>query len=370
MANLKIENVAIKGIAACVPPKVEENAELSFYTPEEAAKTIKTIGIERRHVTERGGITVSDLCIAAARKLMDSLGWSPESVDLLTFCTQTPDYLNQPCAFIAHKELGLSEECLCVDYYHGCPGWIVGLNNTMALISSSNANPGNDEEGKTKGLRRAIFLDGDCVASKTPLTNHESKPLFGDAGTATALEYDASAAPIFFNHGTLSAGGEALIAPFGGGKNPWTIELLDKYLRALRGELNKDEETLSHMDGMDVFSFAISTVPKSMKKMASEIGFNIADVDKVILHQANKFICDTILKKLKVDKSKAPSSLLNYGNTTSASIPMSLVCDASDDYRNKSLQTLACGFGTGLSYASMLVKTDNLVVPDVVIYGE
>lgn len=361
MAYMQINNVAVRGLSACVPPTVEENATLPFYTPEEAEKTIKTVGIEHRHVGKMGEHTVSDLCSRAAAKLMDELGWEPESVDLLAFCTQTPDYLNQPCSFLVHEELGLPEECMCVDFYHGCPGWVVSLNSVMGLMSASMQNA-----SLKRGLRRAILMVGDTAGTITPISNHESKPLFGDAGTATALEFDPEAAPAFFGNGTLSADGRALISPVGGSRNPWDRESVDRYLRSHEGTLRPDEDKLSEMDGMDVFSFAISKVPKAMKKMAEEFGVDMQSVDRIVLHQANKFICDTIVKKLKVDRSKALSSLREYGNTTQASIPLSIVVEGGDAYRNGRMLTMGCGFGTGLSYATFIIQTDKIKILPVI----
>lgn len=127
MAFLKVENVAIKGIAACVPPKVEENRKLPFYASEEEAEQVmQAIGIERRHIVTPD-IAVSDLCLQAAEKLIAELGWEKDSIDLLALVTQNPDYLNHPTSFVVHEQLGLPENTMCMDFYHGCPGWVVAL---------------------------------------------------------------------------------------------------------------------------------------------------------------------------------------------------------------------------------------------------
>ena len=151
---LSIPNVAIKGISACVPPKVEENRDIPFYTPEEADKVIETTGVERRHVVSEG-ITAADLCQKAFEKLLADLGWEPESVDAICYVTQTPDYLNQPTGFVIHDRLNLSANCLVLDLFHGCPGWVVGLSSIASLLSHGT-------------IKRAILLDGDksnyCLA--------------------------------------------------------------------------------------------------------------------------------------------------------------------------------------------------------------
>ncbi len=137
MAFFQISNVAIRGMAACVPSEIEENASLAMYTPEEAAQIIESTGIERKHVAPEG-VTASDLCVAAAVRLLDELGWERESIDAIGYFTQMPDYINHPTVFVAHQALGLSEECACYDYYHGCPGWLISLSSMATLVSTGS----------------------------------------------------------------------------------------------------------------------------------------------------------------------------------------------------------------------------------------
>ena len=210
MAFLKIENVSIRGMSGCVPKNVEENKDLPFYSPEEAEHVIEEIGIVRKHIAP-AEITVADLCYGAAQKLIEELGWEKESIDLLALCTQNPDYINQPTSFLVHEKLGLPQTTMCLDFYHGCPGWVVSLSSVCSLLNTGN-------------VKRAILLDGDVVSRWIFANNREERPLFGDAGTATALEFDANAKPICFNIGTLSDEGKSLINPDGGFRNPYTME--------------------------------------------------------------------------------------------------------------------------------------------------
>lgn len=134
MPYLKVNNVAIRGISACVPPKVEENISLPIYaTKEDAEKVIATTGVERKHIVS-DGITASDLCLQAAQKLIEELDWDKDSIDALCFVTQTPDYINQPNSFTIHDRLNLKEDCMFLDLYHGCPGWVMGLQTLSALM--------------------------------------------------------------------------------------------------------------------------------------------------------------------------------------------------------------------------------------------
>lgn len=354
MAFLKIPNVAIKGMSACVPPTVEENKDIPFYTPEEAQKMIESTGVERKHIVSQSGITASDLCLKACERLIDELGWERDSIDMICNVTQTSDYTNHPNVFVLHEKLGLKEDCMSLDLYHGCPGWVVGLSSAAALLSIGS-------------MKRALLVDGDNITSMQVPLDRESRPLFGDAGTATALEFDKNAAPLFFETGTNSKDGVALIHRRGGMREPHTLESYEQWLEMLEGDLSP-EGIEDQMDGMSVFSFGISTPPKSMKKLCEFYDINIDDVDKLVLHQANLFMVRKIAKKMKIDENRVPSCLKDYGNTTSTSIPLTIVSQCSDDYSTKRQKTLACGFGTGLSWGSVYFETEKIIIPNVIIY--
>lgn len=353
MALFNIQNVAIRGISACVPPKVEENKTLSFYAPGEAEQVMEATGIERRHIATPD-IAVSDLCYKAAERLISDLGWKKDSIDLVGLATQNHDYINHPTSFVVHERLGLPENTLCLDFFHGCPAWVSAMAGIMPLLSL----------GK---LKRAIILDGDTVSKWQYPSDREARPLFGDAAIAMAIEYQEGANSIYFNFGTKSEEGIAIAQIEGGMRKPYSLESYKKRLDMLSGLIPIDQET-EHMDSMDVFSFAITKVPKAIKKLCSEFNINIEDVDKLVLHQANKLIVEAIAKRLKIPMEKTPMSLMNYGNTTSASIPLTIVSECAEDYRNCKQKTLVCGFGTGLAWGAAYFETENLIIPEVIQY--
>lgn len=353
MAFLSIPNVSIKGISSCVPPKVEENRDIPFYTPEEAEKVIATTGVERKHIADKT-ITASDLCLKAGQKLIEELGWEADSIDLICNVTQTSDYINHPNVFVLHEKLGLKNDCMSLDLFHGCPGWVVGLSTVASLMSHGT-------------IKRALLLDGDCISKIQYAYDHESRPLFGDCGTCTALEYDKEAAPLLFQTGTNSVDGKALIREIGAHRKPFTLETFAIEQDRLSGKIQVSEEE-QLMDGMSVFSFGISTPPKSIKQLCEHYNKNLEEIDKVVIHQANQFMVNKIAKKLKVDMNRVPISLREYGNTTSATIPMTIVSQCGQEYEGKKLCTIACGFGTGLSWATVYFETDKIKCPSVIIY--
>lgn len=353
MAFLTIPNVSIKGMSACVPPKVEENKDIPFYTPEEAERVIKSTGIERRHVVTNG-ITASDLCLKAGEKLIEDLKWEKDSIDAIGYVTQMPDYINHPTGFVIHEKMGLSQECLVLDIFHGCPGWVVGLSAVASMMSLGS-------------LKRVVMFDGDISTAWNYAKDRESRPLFGDCGTAVALEFDENATPLYFHIGTKSTDGWSLVRQYGGAKNPHTAESWADELKMRSGELEVGENA-SMMDGMNVFSFGISVPPKSIKSLCELSSIALEDIDKLVIHQANLMMVNKIAKKLKVDSTKVPTSLKNFGNTTSASIPLTICSECHNEYSSGKVKTIACGFGVGLSWGSVYFCTDSIVCPDVVIY--
>ena len=354
MAFITIKHVSIRGIAACVPPKVEEVKSLPFYTNEEEAEdVIATTGVERKHIVS-DGITGSDLCLKAAEKLIAELSWELDSIDAIGYVTQTPDYTSPPTVFIMHDKLNLSEDCMAIDINHGCPGWVVGLNAMASLVSHGT-------------VKRALLLDGDNITSTQYALDRESRPLFGDCGTATAIEFDEKAADMHFEIGTNSKDGRALMHEKGGWRTPYTMETYKEELDLRSGIRTMNAET-DTMDGMSVFSFGISMPPKSMKRLCKQHNIDIDDVDKLLIHQANLFMVNKIAKKMKVDSSKVPISLRQYGNTTSCTIPLTIVAQCLNDFSNKRLKSLACGFGTGLAWASVYFVTENIICPELITY--
>lgn len=353
MAFLKIQNVSVRGIAACVPPRIEDNKYIDLYSPNEASQIILSTGIERKHIAD-DGVTASDLSTKAAEKLVSELGWDKSSIDAIGFFTQTPDYINHPSVFEIHKNLGLSEACACYDFYHGCPGWVISMSAMCSMISGGS-------------YKRVLLLGGDCISKRIYKSYREERPLFGDCGTATALEFDPDSSSMFFDIGTRSNDGASLIRPIGGERNPYTAETCQREMD-LRSGIISPESLGEAMDGMSVFSFGITVPPKSIKRLSEHFDVDLNNVDKYVLHQANLFMLSKIAKKLKIDMSKVPSSLKDYGNTTSASIPLTIASQCSREYSNSKINTIACGFGTGLSWGSVYFETKKILVPEVILY--
>lgn len=347
MAFLEFKNVRIAGIAAGVPKNVVSNYSLksgedisSDYTPE---AFVETTGVKERRCSDT--LCTSDLCYAAAEKLISDLGWDKSEIEALVFVSQTADYFLPATACILQDRLGLSKECYAEDVALGCSGWVYGLSNVASLVSSG-------------AVKKALLLVGD--AKKRSKMRRD--PLFGDAGTATAVEFVEGEKGFQFHFGTDGSGFDAIIAPDGGSRNqvsPASFEL-----KEYEGKMMHRLQT--HMKGMDVFSFGITTAPKSIKKLGEHFGFDYLDYDYFVFHQANMKMNNQIVKKLKLEPGKVPSCMYEFGNTSSASIPLTIVSQIKGTFEDKLTKFICCGFGVGLSWGTVAFETKDIIVSGIV----
>lgn len=349
MAFQLIRNVSIRGISACVPAFKEDNKAISlFQNREESRKFIEATGVEFRHIVKDSGICTSDLCYSSSLKLLDELGWHTEEIDCLIFVSQTPDYILPATACILQERLKLSTDCYALDISLGCSGWIYGLSVISSLISGGI-------------MKKGLLLAGDTATMTKSPRDKSTYPLFGDAGTATAVEFDQNAGPIMFNFGTDGKGYETIIIPDGGFRNFFN-ERSFEYEEIEPGIIRNRLQSI--LNGPAVFTFGISKAPKSVNAILDHFGIKKEDIDYFIFHQANLFMNEKIRQKLKIEPEKVPYCLKEYGNTSSASIPLTIVTQNKNSYKNKKL--LACAFGVGLSWASVVFDTTDLKYPDLI----
>lgn len=274
MAFYETQHVAIRGIAACAPKQISENSVLDIWGSQGADSFILSTGVERRRVSDVKTCT-SDLCIFAAEKLLDSLKWKKEEVDCLIFVTQTPDYILPASSCIIQNKLGLSKSCFCLDISLGCSGWVYGLNTISALLSSGN-------------MKKGLLLAGDTISKTCSKEDKSTYPLFGDAGTVTALEFDEKEeSKMCFVTEVDGSGGDVIIIPDGAFRNQ-TNEA--SFIKKEKGEGIILNSLQLHLEGMDVFSFGISKAPSSVNFLMDTCNINKEEVDYFIFHQANLFM--------------------------------------------------------------------------------
>ena len=352
MSSLTIRNVKIVGMSACAPKKVEDNRSLSIFQDEtEAEKVIASTGIVRRHVVEQG-TTASDLAVVAAEKIISDLGWAKDSIDLLAYVCQSRDYVAPQTACILQDRLGLSQGCCAIDLPFGCSGFVHGMSVVCSMLSHG-------------GLKRGLLINAETNSINRSQNDRTVKPLFGDAATVTALEFDENAKPMNFVFGVDGSGYQSIWTQYGGMRYPTTVECLEEK-EVEPGVWRKGTDMV--VNGMDVFAFAIKRPPRSIKELIEVFSIDVEKIDYLLLHQANKFIDEKIRKSLKIPEEKVPYCLQEYGNVTSASIPLTLVSQCKDALSNKSNHCLACGFGIGLEWGSMEFEIDKIIVTDIILY--
>lgn len=347
MAFLAINNVKISGMAACVPSTNDSISEV--YKWNGADNFLSTTGIKarRRSMPDQ---TTSDFCYAAAERLINDLGWEKAEIDALVFVTQTPDYITPATSAILQQRLGLPSTCYTLDISLGCSGWVYALSVISSLMQNGT-------------IRKGLLLAGDTLVKVCSLEDKGTFPLFGDAGTATALEYNDNVPPINYVFNTDGEGYDAIIIHDGGYRNPITENSL-KFVE--EGDGSKRAPIHLTLDGMSVFSFGITKAPKSVRQLSEHFGIDLDSVDLFTFHQANMMMNEKIRKKLKLPEEKVPYSMDEFANTSCASIPLTLVTREAGKLRNGKLRHVACGFGVGLSWGSAYFETDRICVPDLI----
>lgn len=349
MAYLSYPAVRVVGVSACVPRQIESNWTSSLIPDTEREKLISTTGIEEKRVAPQG-VCSSDLCQAAAEKLIAELGWRKEEIEALVFVSQTPDYILPATACLLQDKMGLSKECLAFDISLGCSGWVYGMNSVASLVSNGS-------------VHKALLLCGDITTRTQSYKDKTSYPLFGDAGTCTAVVYDETSSGMKFHLASDGSGYEAIIISDGGYRNPPTEKSL-KFVDYGEGKVLTPMHV--QLDGMTVFSFAISKAPKSVKGLCERFGIELDQVDNCYFHQANMQLNETVRKKLKLPEEKVPYSMKKFANSSCATIPVTMVTERQDVLRNTCQKSIGCAFGVGLSWGSVYFETDHIVVPDLI----
>lgn len=350
MAFITFNNIGIKAISACVPSKIEKSEDLNYFMgPEEIQKVIKNIGVEERRIADKDTCT-SDLCYKAAEKLIIDNNLEKSSINALIFVSQTPDFHQPATAPILQHRLGLSSDTLSFDINLACSGYVYGLSTAFSYASQP-------------GIDKVLLLVGETMSKIVSRYDKVNTPLFGDAGTATLIEKGDYGSSVFSLHSDGS-GADVMMIPSGGYRNPSTFESLIE-----RTDENGDRRTDGQfrMDGMGVFNFGMKEEPRDIKNLLEKAEVRLEELDLLIYHQANRFMTDFFTKWLKFDKTKTPYSINKFGNTSSASIPLTIVSELWNKYPNREKVVLS-GFGAGLSWGSVLLDLSDCNISPLIEY--
>lgn len=349
MALFQLKHIKINGIAACVPKNVVRTADYTQISEQERKLFVQGTGIvERRESTN--GLCTSDMCFDAAEKLLDETKTNKEDIDIVIFVSQSPDYFLPCTSILLQERLGLKKSTMAFDITLGCSGYIYGLATLGNYLQLPH-------------FKKALLLCGDTSTFSTQPKDKSTYPLFGDAGTATLLERKEDASPWFFNLQSDGGGAESIIIRGGGARNRFKEGMLD--VKEIEPGIARAYCDLE-LNGIEVFNFALREVKPNVVDLLQNAQTEIESIDYLVMHQANKLMNESVRKKLKFPVEKTPYSIDKYGNTSSASIPLTIVSELPEVLSKESKRLLLSGFGVGYSWGSVLMETQAMVIPKVI----
>lgn len=350
MANLVFDGIGIRAMSAAVPEnKIDNLTYTEFFESADVKDIVEKTGIKERRFAPPG-MTASDLCLAAARKLMEDTSTDPGDIDVLLFVTQTPDYRMPASSIILQDKLGLNTSTMAFDISLGCSGFVYGLSVAYSFLQQD-------------GIRNVLLLDGETRSRVYHPKDRKTAFLFGDAGVAALITKDAAYGKSWFSLHSDGSRESLIKINAGGYRNPSTEETLKEKVVDEYGNIRTEEH--GYMNGTDVFNFAIREVPRNINETLAFAGLDKESIDYVIFHQANLYMNSYLGKKLKLDPDKVPVCLDRYGNTSSVSIPLTIVSELKEQLKTPK-KLLLSGFGVGMSWATAIINTDKVHVPDII----
>ena len=350
MAYLKFKGVGVTAMSAAVPRHVIHNYEYTEYFPADQVKeVVDKVGIYERRFADAATCS-SDLCFSAAEKLLSDNAIDKEEIDLLIFISQTPDYRMPATSCLLQHRLGLSHSCIAFDMTLGCSAFCYGLSVAYSLLEKGN-------------LRKALVLDGETRSKVYSPKDRRSAFLFGDGGVAASVERDPKFGESLFSLNTQRSRADLIMIKGGGYRHPSSEETLKEKVVDEYGNIRSDEQ--GYMKGGDVFNFVIREIPRDIKNTLAYAGLGAEQMDYIVFHQANDFINSYIAKKMKLDTAKIPSTIAKYGNTSSVSVPLTIV----DQLRGKldgNKTLLLSAFGVGMTWATAIVPFVDCKISEIV----
>jgi len=323
-----LTGVRVLATGGYVPEQVITNEQLQECTGSDPAWLIKQTGIrQRRHAA--ADQATSDLCIAAARRCLDSIDLNPARIDLLIVATVTADMTFPATACLVQDALKLPQ-IPAYDISAGCAGFVYALCQAASAIVSGAAD-------------YVLVVGGDCLSRVINPQDRKTYPLMGDGAGAVLLGRGRSDQGLLrYSLGSDGSGAGVLGRKGGGSRLPLTPDLL------------ADGAQYLFMDGPAVFSWAIHKISESIQELLDEQQLAPTDIDLFVLHQANIRIINAALDVLGVPRSSVPINLDRYGNTSAASIPLLLDEIWRSGLLKPGKRLILSGFGAGLSWGTAL----------------
>lgn len=322
--------VGIIGTGSCVPDKILTNADLEKMVDTSDAWITERTGIKARRIAEEG-VNTSHLATTAAERALEAAGVSADEIDLIIVATLTPDMVIPSCACMVQNNLQ-AKNAAAFDLYAGCSGFAYGVVTATSYIAS--------------GMYNKILVIGAEILSR--IINWEDRNtcvLFGDgAGAAVLSVCEEGYGVLGMDMGADGGGGHHLCIPASGSAMPQNDKTIAEGL------------TFVHMDGAEVYKFAVKTMGNTAIKALERAGLELSDIDFFVPHQANTRIIDSSRKRLGLSKDKVYVNLDKYGNTSAASIPIALDEAVRQNLIKRGDHVVLAGFGAGLTWAGLVMK--------------
>lgn len=310
----------ILGTGSYVPAQIWDNNKLAEMVDTNDAWIRERTGIVSRHIASEGE-TTAVLAAKAAAAALENAGVSAEEIDLMIVATASSGML-VPCTACEVQRVIGAEGATCFDLNAACTGFLFALNTAQAYLA--------------QGLyRTALIVGAECLSNLTDWTDRGTCILFGDGAGAAVLRAEDGDTYAQVTHSVGERGGVL------------TCESANRRMGA--------KDTFLQMDGGEVFKFAVSKVPEVIKELLDREGLSAEEIDYFVLHQANARIVGAVVKRLGGDTEKFPMNISDYGNTSSASIPILLDELNRAGKLKRGMKLVLAGFGGGLSYGASVI---------------
>lgn len=330
--------VYIKGISWYLPEKEVTNEELLKEFPEWSVdKVASKVGVYSRHIASSDE-TAGDMAEKAARKLFEEYHISPQSIDFLMLCTQSPDYFLPSTACLLQHRLGIPTASGAFDYNLGCSGCIYGLALAKGLILSGAA-------------KNVLVLTAETYNKYLHPSDKSNRSIFGDGAAACLVSTEGFAEIGDFVFGTDGSGAENLIVRTGGARQKEKTGLFE-----VDDEGHTRYDDYLYMNGGAIFNFTLDTVPSLMNQLLGKNDLAKEDIDYYIFHQANKFMLNTIRKVCVLPKDKFYINLEHTGNTVSSTVLIGLKDCMEKGIVHSDMKVMITGFGVGLSWGGCIIR--------------
>ncbi len=330
--------VGITAMGSAVPKTKIDNTsyQVDVFGEEYAAEVVDVTGIRERRFTAEG-VTASDLACAAAENMLSRFDIDRESIDILIFCSESPDYKFPHTASTLQHRLGLSTGVMAFDMPTGCTGSIYALSVASSLL----------QEGI--GQKKALVLFAETHSRSFSPEDRSTAFLFGDGASCVLLEANDECGKSYFDIGTNGAKSDLIKYKAGGARNPICTD-----------------SDFGEMAGGGVFQLVIAQVPKNIKSLLSFAGLTVDDIDFAVFHQANLFMIKHLAKKLKFPSTKVPTTIERFGNVSSASVPLTMTECIGEQLKQGRNKILISAFGTGMTWGAAIFEVNNCRIAELV----